>query len=169
MFEFFSYIGTSMTTSGTPLWLGLLTLAISIVGAIISVSQFILARDKMRFELFDKRFKAYQKILTIITECLQKGEENISFEDGVRLRRGYAEGRFLFGNDITMKIDRAAKSIMVLKHLHTVSKAKDLTDKQAEIQLHVFQYLNDLSDELPQMMSPYLSFKSRRIWARRRA
>lgn len=82
---------------------------IAVIGIYIVWQQFITNREKVRLELYDKRFKIYDTLVNCLYDFLYG--ENFDNKDYVRFITACNEAEFLVPNRIYLHIDKAKKLI----------------------------------------------------------
>lgn len=140
---------------------GLLTPIIAILAIYIGYKQYRIQRYKMKYDLYDRRFKVFERIKEFITTF---GTKNVveSGEIG-KFYSSIIEHQFLFDNDINEFIDEFCKKIeefsIVCIDVKSYSKdskeREELETKREQIRWWIMQELM----KLPDRFEKYLSFK----------
>lgn len=115
----------------------LATLAIGGFAALIAWRQWKTAQDKVKLDLFDRRFAVFMDARRLVSEALSLGE----ISDPALPNEIIAKGRYLFGHDIQ---DQLVK----LHALCTRIEVKDMT---------ALKELNDWLDQFMECLRPYMS------------
>lgn len=86
----------------------LATPAIAAIVAIITFRQYLVSRDQIRHQLFERRFEVYKKTQIFLSNIMQEGtlkEEALpDFYDGMQ------KAKFLFGKDVNIYLEDIKKS-----------------------------------------------------------
>jgi hypothetical protein len=126
---------------GVQVWLQvgqlLGTLSIGGVAGIIAWRQWRTAQDKVKLDLFDRRFAVFMDARRLVSEAGQLGK----ISDPNLPNEVIARGRFLFGDEVLTK----------LEELHGLCVALQVKDHNAPSQLSAWL------DEFHEMMRPYMS------------
>jgi hypothetical protein len=93
----------------------LITLGLGSIGAWIALNQHRIARDKLRLDLFEKRFNAYRKLQEYFVVLFREGA--VTPEALATLWKARAEAVFLFDHEIQMHFDEVLKIGMRLQEL----------------------------------------------------
>ena len=91
------------------------TFSLSVAVGIVAFQQWRVARNKLRLDLFEKRYKVYNAAL----EFLQMFFVSDSFTDAEygRFVIGTSGAEFLFGNDVVQYLTRIREEVAML-HMH---------------------------------------------------
>lgn len=150
-------------------YLTLTPLLIAIIALYISYNQYKVNRDKLRLDLFEKRFSVFSGTRILLTVVLQKGD--LSLEDLFGYRASIAERSFLFDKDIEeylKEIDKRALKLLTTNKMLRNDNAdrKELSDadkkKRSDACDIIHEELTWLTDQLPllnEKFSPYMKFK----------
>lgn len=117
---------------------------IAFAGIYIAWQQFTAHRDKLRFDLFDRRFKVYDDIINSMYEYLY-GAEEIDSEQYRRFKTACNEAQFLLPKNVYGTVNVAKE---IFSELHTVklrikryskkddgeSKLTELKEKAVELE-----------------------------------
>ncbi|MBS1165845.1 MAG: hypothetical protein H6R00_1870 [Proteobacteria bacterium] len=90
----------NFSSGSTSFALSLLSFAPAAFVAVIAFFQWKTSRDKFVFDLFDRRYKLYRDVITLIDEVDFENKDSLSFVVK-RLHEIYWEAGFLFGRDFT--------------------------------------------------------------------
>jgi len=110
-----------------------LTVIIAAFVALIGFLQWLTARQKAVFDLFDKRFKVYE----VVKNCVDQVDRNPGYFDKEREReflKAVNEAYFLFGDDLRSYLDRLRTDIVVVHTFDTQGPGamKDAWDKRVQ-------------------------------------
>jgi hypothetical protein len=174
------YVNASRPKSVLPLqgfiqidtnqWLDLiLKSAIALFAAIIAFNQFKVARDKLRFDLFEKRFSLYNSVYESILSVIRDRPNQIEYSVNVRITR---EAQFLFGDEVRKYISYLNNKLMkyVLHHNRADSMNKAFSergfdyqnrDKENDAAESLRTDLTKELDSLAVIFQPYLGMKHR--------
>lgn len=124
-----------------PLITALATVVVGIVVGYIAYRQWLTAREKLVLDLFDKRFKVFKLLRTIVSELTSTGQ----LEDVGATNELVAEGRFLFGPEVTADFEE----------IHRIRLAFELRKLDASARLDA------VFDRLLITMEPYLALRQK--------
>lgn len=132
---------------------------VAIIVASTGYQQHLLAREKLKFDLFEKRFSIYKGVQRFLSVILSNA--TYSMDDLFEFRRSTQDGTFLFRKDIPAYISEIDSK--ALKFKSTAEQLKDIPkgDKRNELVQANMQLLTELTDELPRLkevFAPYLRF-----------
>lgn len=136
-----------------------ITAVIAAMVALISYRQYLLAKEKLKLDLFEKRFAVYkgtQKFLTVIFS-----NATCTKDDLFEFRRNTQDGTFLFGKDIPSYINKIDSKALELKSTKEKSTTLPGREERTELATKNTQLLGELIDELPKLkdvFAPYLRF-----------
>jgi hypothetical protein len=84
----------------------LATAALGVFAGLIAYRQARTASDKLKFDLFDRRFEIYRLLMAFLEDI----QENVLSDDNYTFQvRKIIHGRFLFGPDVNEWLDRLFK------------------------------------------------------------
>lgn len=117
----------------------LLTPTIAILGIYIAYQQWYTNRNKLKIDLFDKRFQIFESIKKFIANILTSGK--VEDGDAIQFLRDIKSVRFLFEDNadilkLTNEIYTKANKLHALEKTESKSSGEDLKknlDKQDEI------------------------------------
>ena len=143
----------------TYLWQPLATFFVGVVLAIIAFLQFKVAHDKLRLELFDRRYKVYAATKKFLVDIMKyaRFEHSNLFE----FYAGTADAEFLFDKDILDYLkqigDRAIDMDVLQKKFQPLpvgDERSDLVHKE-----HIeFVWLTHQITDMSKVFAPYLSY-----------
>jgi hypothetical protein len=157
--QLFSLGITMFSCIPANLWQPLATCLVGVVLAFIALLQFKVAHDKLRLELFDRRYKVYattKKFLIVVVR-------NARFErsDLFEFFAGTADADFLFDKDILdylKQIADRATAMDVLQKKFYPMPAGDERDRLADKEHIEFVWLTHQVTDMSKVFSPYLSY-----------
>ena len=139
-----------------------LTFAVAIIVAYISFNQYRIARDKLRLELFDKRYKVFEGARLMISKVLQNG--SLSVAELREFQMSMIDYRFLFGPEVGTYLELVGKKAVSF-HTYTEVARTAHGGERAEAVGKSHAALAWLSAELlesrvTEKFGPYLQFVS---------
>ncbi len=147
-------------------WPAIVTLLIATMVALVGIFQYCLASDKLRLDLFDRRFAVYQATKKFLETSL--GKPKIDSRDREILRNETQVAVFLFNDDIVEYIDSLYKKTSDLEALEQKrvslpagSEHKDLIEQEDKMRKEFNDERSRLKDAKV-IFSRYLGFKTRR-------
>ena len=138
----------------------LLTVLVALFAAWIALQQYRVARNKLKLDLFEKRFSVFAGTRKFLSLLLQKGD--VALDDLFSYRASIAEADFLFEEDLVKylrEIDRRALG------LHTTTgtmKPLPVGDERSRLAQRSSDEIGWLTDQLPELKNqfgPYMSFR----------
>ena len=147
--------------SGFDLLKVLLTMN-ALVLTYIVYNQFRVTRNKLRLDLFEKRFAVFESTGKFIAKMVH--ETRPTLEDVFDYRESLREAEFLFEQDITEYLKAIDDKALLLWRIG--EEMKGICDdvelkKVASAKEQTLLWLINQSRELPARLSPYLSFGRR--------
>jgi hypothetical protein len=151
-----------------PVLAPLATLTVGLIAGFIAFQQWRVARNKLKLDLFDRRYKAYAAVKNFLTERLYG--KTFSDDELIAYYASTADAAFLFPEEIykfTYEVSTHAVAFRA-----SVIGIKATESMQQEQYKEVFnRELRWLVDQMPVLVSkfaPYLSFHRppfhRRVW-----
>lgn len=89
----------------TELLKGLPTVLIALIAAGIAYRQYRVARNKLKLDLFDKRYAIFQQTWEILSEVVKGGTQENSYGLATPFNKFLPQAAFLFGKDIEKYLD----------------------------------------------------------------
>jgi len=136
------------------------TLFIAFFVAWIAYQQYVINREKLRLDLFEKRFRVYQHARDFLSRISSRGAfEN---DDVAQFQINTAESVFLFPDTrIQTFLQEIRKRAIGLEYYNDAMRSPDRNErsKAAPNVLEIKKWLDARSDELQSLFSPYLRFK----------
>ena len=135
------------------------TLIVGSAVAIIAWQQWRVARDKLRLDLFDRRYKVFEATRKFLTMTVKKAR----FDDAQLFEfcAGIADAEFLFGNDVVDYLAQIRKRALEARAHHEELQSLPVGDERSRrVQAKTDQILwsGDQLDLMIKTFSPYLNF-----------
>ncbi len=151
------------------------TLFLSIAVVAIAWQQWRVAENKLRLDLFDRRYKVYDAIRNFLRRML--GEARFDQSDWFEFYAGIADAEFLFGSDVLdylAQLRTRALNVRTHQALQSRPQAGDELSRHAEAENEQLALLDEQLTNLTNVFSRYLGFahialRRRRVrdWLRR--
>jgi hypothetical protein len=147
----------------------LLTVVVAAVVAYVSWNQWRIARDRLRLDLFDKRYKVFDGARSMIGHVVTAGR--LPMEVLHEYWAATTDRRFLFGDDVVAYLDDMDKHVAGYQTYSEASRrTRDPVERKKAIDIE-YSELGWLSDELLKgglqaKFAPYLQFGDVRRTAR---
>ena len=153
---------TNMETLKTVLDIssGLLFPLIAILTAYIAYQQHKTNKNRLRFELYDKRFEIYLSVKTLISQIVM--EANISRDRALQFAIETREAEFLFDKEIFDYLNEIYKKALELHAIHIQHELLSSEDKRAELNDRIFKlvrWFDTQVEVVSEKFSKYLSLK----------
>jgi hypothetical protein len=140
---------------------GLLTPVIACIAVYIAYRQHITNRDRLRLDLYNKRYKIYDSLKTLLGHIAQ--QQNVTHEQVRVFLVETKEAVFLFGDDIETYLDAVRGKALNLWAADTKSKSLSIKadDRIAEIEKarEIYNCLLKESNAAVEKFSKYLKFE----------
>lgn len=143
----------------TPFLAPSATLIVGLSVAVIAWQQWRVARNKLRLDLFDRRYKIYdatrQFLLVIRRDATFKDSDLFTFYAGT------SDAEFLFHSDVVDYLAQISKIALEMRRDHKVCEALPVGDERSRYAQAEHEQLLWLGDQLTAMSKtfrPYLSF-----------
>ncbi len=145
--------------AGIDFW-KVVTVLVALFAVWIAFRQYQVARNKLKLDLFEKRFSVFAGTRKFLSILLQKGD--VTLDDLFSYRASIAEADFLFGTDLVqylLEIDRRALGVHT-----TIETMKPLpvSDERSRLAQRWSDEIGWLTDQLPELkkhFGPYMSFR----------
>jgi len=141
----------------------LLTLAIAAVVAYVSWNQYRIARNKLRLDLFDKRYKVFEGARTLLAFVVREGA--LPMPELQRYWIATTDRKFLFGSEVLEYLESLDKHASAFHTYNLVMQHDSGADAEAraeaiEIDHREMGWLSDelLKGGLQAKFAPYLQF-----------
>ena len=138
----------------------LLAPVIAGVVAYIAYQQHKTNRDKLRFDLYDRRLKVFEGLMVLLWVIFRKGTCNDQERD--QFQRATVEGSFLFDKDIANYLDTIHKKTLELGTIRAVLNSLprgDKRDQTVEKEKQLFDWFTDQFEVSKEKFARYLSFR----------
>jgi hypothetical protein len=155
-----------------PNWAQILTafstLGLGSLAAVIAYMQWRTNHQKVVLDLFDRRYKIYEKIVAIVYNHLKKrmDDEGHALEALTQLGDVKAEATLLFGNNIILKIINIQNKIREIYLCNLkISSEKD-ESKRADLTCGRIIIIEDLiatRGELIELLAPYMRMNQKPV------
>ena len=126
--------------------------------------QHVLAREKFKLDLFEKRFavyKATQKFLVTIMK-----NPNIGWDDPVTFLQETQDAVFLFGQEIVNYLDSLYNKALDMKALQQKFERLPVGAERSALCGQEGQLVSELTRELPKLPQVFASYLKFRAWKR---
>jgi len=136
------------------------TVIVAVVGAYIAFQQFWLASERLKLDLFEKRFSVFAAARLFLSKVTQNA--GVSTEDYWQYRGAVAEATFLFDEDVIAFLDEIDSRAV---HLWTVEEEMKGTPDGPNREMlagRVREEVNWLTSQLPMLkptFEPYMKFQ----------
>jgi hypothetical protein len=136
------------------------TVAVAVIAAFIGFQQFWISNEKLKLDLFDKRFAVFAAARRFLSQILQHGTFSTPEEFG-QYRADIAEAAFLFGEDVADFLDEIDRRALHLWSLNETLKGTEIGPERTtlveEIGIEV-EWLNAQLLMLRPTFEPYMKF-----------
>lgn len=156
---------TSFLT-GVQILGGLLTPVIACLAVYIAWQQHKTSRDKLKLDLFDRRYKVYRGLMDLLGAVVSG---RVSNEDLGNFYRETDQKRFLFGEGICVYLTEVRQKVVKLRQAHRVLAKvaenhgdpipQDTILEASRIEQELIPWLETQVEEAGQMFQGYLGFK----------
>ncbi|MDO8433282.1 MAG: hypothetical protein Q7S58_12820 [Candidatus Binatus sp.] len=141
---------------------GALTLVIAVVAVNIARQQSKTSAEKLKFDLFDKRYRVFEEILTLLKIMYPKG--TVELIDIATFNGRTVESKFLFGNEIVEYIKQISDHAQTLETVN--SEMRDALNgvlgsdrlKLVQERREVMQWVRDQFNVVGEKFKKYLDF-----------
>src|SRR6266536_2186582 len=137
----------------------LLTVLVALFAAWIALQQYRVARNKLKLDLFEKRFSVFAGTRKFLSLQLQKGDVAL---DDLFYRASIAEADFLFEEDLVKylwEIDRRALGLHTTTETMKPLPVGDERSRLGQRWSDEIGWLNGQLPELKKQFGPYMSFR----------
>jgi hypothetical protein len=146
-------------------WPGYLAVAIAALVALVEVRQYLVAREKLKLDLFEKRFAVFEAAQKFLETVVR--DPPVGWDEQQEFLRGTQVAAFLFGPKVVEYLDgqlnQKALKIMALRQGY--EQRPPGAEREAQ-ENEVYELVQKLAEELPKLpehFAPYLRF---RVWKR---
>lgn len=142
----------------TPIWAVWVSSSISVAAFIVSICSLSISRNKLKLDLYSKRFSIYTAIVNYALPFSYKMPDVADFsfnENKEQAMIAFRESKFLFSGDV--RIYEKIKGILnlcsfITHYRNDATRRSDVVDKGLTIEPYLV--------ELENFMQPYLGFDS---------
>jgi hypothetical protein len=138
------------------------TLIIGAIATKITYNQFLVARAKLKLDLFDKRLVIFQKVWAILSEVVSTGTRGRNYGLSTPFNNFMPEAEFLFGPDIAAYLREATAKWIELSGYEFESEQSDSSSraKNAVRVAELRGWFHDEASNVRNKFAPYLDFKN---------
>jgi len=140
------------------------TLFLSVAVVVIAALQWRIADNKLRLDLFDRRYKVYDVTRKFLATILR--EANFTNSQLFEFYAGTSDAEFLFGADVTEHLEKIRKRAVHLQTAQRIFEPLPVGDERSK---HVqaahddLSWLTDQITEITKTFAPYLGFANVRL------
>jgi hypothetical protein len=140
------------------------TLVLGISVAIVAWLQWWIALNKLRLDLFDRRYKVYDATRTFLAAILR--EAKFTNSQLFEFYAGTSDAEFLFGADVVEHVAKIRKRALHLQTAQTLYEPLPVGDERSK---HVqaahddLSWLTDQITAITKTFAPYLGFANVRL------
>jgi hypothetical protein len=149
------------------LFFSITTLFLSIAVVVIAVLQWRVADNKLRLDLFDRRYKVYNAARDFLAQIAR----NTSFDDSrlFEFNAGTSDAGFLFRADVVEHLGEIRRRALNLRTTRKLSEKPQLSDDEvsryAQADSEDVKWLGDQMTRITKVFDPYLGFANVRLRA----
>jgi hypothetical protein len=147
-------------TNGLTILVAFISACIALVAVFFAIQQFLLAKEKFKQDMFEKRFKVYCAIDAFLESTIPS--QKLTFEQFRTLHTEIKHAEFLFENPTLHLIytisSKASRLSEIDSKIDDITYAQELPAMQKEKQEILSFFLTTLQN-LNDAFSPYLKFK----------
>jgi hypothetical protein len=140
-------------------YISVLASLIAIIVACIGYQQHLLAKEKLKLDLFEKRFSVYKGVQKFLSQIMQEGKLNL---DHLReLQKATQEAEFLFDAEIPKYIGSIRSKALKLRAIQSKYENMPSGDEKDRLVDKEYTIFTELTNELPvlsKLFMPYLKF-----------
>ncbi|MGR9427735.1 hypothetical protein [Rhizobium leguminosarum] len=139
-----------------------LTLLLAAVAVIIASMQWFVARQKFVLDLFDRRFKAYNDVLSAVRPIIGAGDA--SHNQIVDLNIAVQNSKFLFGSDVNDYLKAVYQTAVKLHFWNSIYNSNDPQAHLApEGMYECSMKLAEFFDDYPFLCQAYMMMPEKRV------
>lgn len=154
-----------------PAWIqvlqALLTPAIALGVGIIAFLQWRTAHQKVLLDLFERRLKIYDAVISAVDQFSNSGPVDVSLQARMKLQIATSEARFLFGDEVLAHlqtlIEDMSKVIMKVRRIDSQSVAWSARDKLIEEVAEIGGRIDTWSVKFSKLCYPYIRMDQKRV------
>ena len=130
--------------------------AITAVGIVIAMGQFLLARQRLRLDLYDRRYKIFDSARRLIIEILREGFADRAVVFAYRWETGDAV--FLLGKDVVSYLGEVEKRAFRFVYIRTILATEGHPNRETAIdeEAELLNWFAEQYDVLVQKFKPSL-------------
>jgi hypothetical protein len=154
-----------MPGNDLPIWVNyaqaLVVPFVAVVGAGIAGGQLLLARRKMQFDLYDRRYKLFESARRLIVDVMREGR--IELESIYAYHRDTGDAVFLLDSAAVSYIAELEKRSFRLRRLHVIIANDDHPQRDAAVdeEADLLGWFSDQFDVLVEKFRPSLRLMSK--------
>jgi hypothetical protein len=136
------------------------TVIVAIVGAYIAAQQFWLASEKLKLDLFEKRFAVFAAARHFLSRVAQFA--GVRMDDFGQYRTAVAEASFLFEEEVVAFLDEIDRRALHLWAIEEERKGSEVERTRERLATEVRAELDWLTSQLSMLkptFEPYLKFE----------
>jgi hypothetical protein len=143
----------SVLAALAPIAVSLATLVLGCFAFSIAKEQKRIAAEKLKLDLFDRRFKCYEKISKTLDQVTQNAK--LTKVDFIEYRLNVFETRWLFGDEVFSFLDGEYKNKLLL--LTKLGSKKQLNSDEIEQESTLLNEItHSFDEEVTALFEPYL-------------
>lgn len=157
-------LSVSIGAPGGPHWTGYATAIavpiIALIGAWIAFRQSQIARNKLKLDLYDRRFKVYEAVQQTLGVITTQGK--LGLGDEVMYLTGIQSAKWLFGPEVATYLDKELWHKIVDFGLHsTMSEGPPSEERNEHVRARAetMKWLIAQHKELDRLCAPYLKLE----------
>ena len=142
-------------------YLAVVTLCNALIVAVIAVRQYLLSKERFKFDMFDKRYTVYKNTQVFLTKIMR--DAKIEMDDIFEFRAGTQDSVFLFGEDIPNYLKNIDNKALELWEIHESLDGVPKGEERSNMSRRQTELLGWLTSQLPELknkFAPYLKFKT---------
>ena len=132
---------------------------IAVLGLLIAYRQLVVSRNKIRLDLYDRRYRIFTETRLFLSRLITEGlEESVAPEVLQSFRFAIVEARFLFKDNVVATLKAIDKKALQA-HLGCMRKQSgEPREVWINDQLEVFDWFGNTAADLSDTFAPYLRF-----------
>jgi len=145
--------------SFAPFFAVLATFVVGMIAASIAREQKRLAANKLKLELFDRRYKVYESIKEFVYAATHN--QNFPDEAVFKFKAGTADVGFLFGPEVRAYRDEVRRRVMDVRKTHIIINQKggyEIQQSKRDMLYDEIDWIGNQITESETVFLPYLKF-----------
>jgi hypothetical protein len=141
-----------------------LTIIIGGLVVFVAHSQYVLAMERFKLDLFEKRFAVYKGVQSFLTHIM--ADAKVTIEIIFQFRAKTQDSVFLFDDEITKYLKSIDEKALKLLEISEELKDLPIGEQRSKFAKENTELLRWLGKQLPRLndfFSPYLKFKTWRL------